>query len=272
MIITIASKLDGQSFSPETLEVLINSISGDQILLFSGISIVSALIAFPICVRRIHKSTFRSIVTSRSKVDFKRIGLGFLLIIILRAIVLILETKLYGESITWNFQPTKFINLVIICLLLIPLQAAFEEVFFRGYLLQGIFKSTQKKYLSMGITSIIFTIVHFANAEAITFGWSMFLFYLVTAIFLALVVHFDNGTELSIGIHTGINVFTLTMITSEWSSYQTSSLFLNASANAFKFDLFMLAVIIYPLLFLMLAWKYKWNFPNKKNTLLKIRK
>jgi membrane protease YdiL (CAAX protease family) len=260
LIISIADQIGDTPFSPELLEELMASIQGDDMVLFTGVSFVATLVAFVFCVRYIHKQSAISYITSREKVDFKRIGLGFMLIVLLRIPLLILEQYLYGDSFMWNFKFTDFSRLLLICIMFIPIQAAFEEIFFRGYLLKVFYKITKKKYLSIAIASILFTVVHFANPEAISFGWKMFGFYLITAIFLALLVLFDNGTELAIGIHAGINIFTLVTITSEWSSFNTSALFLNSSREAFELDVFLISNIVYPLIFLILAKKYNWKF------------
>lgn len=264
LLITFFSKIDNQPFTHELFEQIANSISGDLFVLFTGISFLAGFGAFIFCIRYIHKQTITSIITYRTKIDFKRIGWGLLIIILFRVPLFLIELYTYGDSLKWNFEFNSFFLLLLICVIFIPIQAGLEEVFFRGYLLKRFNKKLKKKYLSVLITSVLFTVLHFSNPEAISFGISMFTFYFLTALFLALITIFDNGTELAIGVHAGINIFTLLTITSEWSSFNTSALYLNSSRNAFELDIFLLSLVIYPIIFFIFAKKFHWKL-NKKS-------
>ena len=263
LLITIFSKIGNQPFTPELFEQIANSISGDLFVLFTGISFLAAFGAFIFCIRYIHKQTVTSIITYRTKIDFQRIGWGLLIIVLFRIPLFLIELYTYGDSLKWNFEFNSFFLLLLICVMFIPIQAGLEEVFFRGYLLKRFNKKLKKKYWSVLITSILFTVLHFSNPEAISFGISMFTFYFLTAVFLALITIFDNGTELAIGVHAGINIFTLLTITGEWSSFNTSALYLNSSRNAFELDIFLLTLVIYPIIFFIFAKKFGWKLSKK---------
>jgi membrane protease YdiL (CAAX protease family) len=263
LLITVFSKIDNQPFTPELFEQIANSISGDLFVLFTGISFLAAFGAFIFCIRYIHKQPVTSIITYRTKIDFQRIGWGLLIIVLFRIPLFLIELYTYGDSLKWNFEFNSFILLLLICVIFIPIQAGLEEVFFRGYLLKRFNKKLKKKYWSVLITSILFTVLHFSNPEAISFGISMFTFYFLTAVFLALITIFDNGTELAIGVHAGINIFTLLTITSEWSSFNTSALYLNSSRNAFELDIFLLTLVVYPIIFFIFAKKFGWKLSKK---------
>lgn len=263
LLITIFLEIDKRPFTPELFEQIANSISGNLIVLFTGISFLAAFGVFIFCIRYIHKQTVTSIITYRNKIDFQRIGWGLLVVVLFRIPLFLIELYIYGDSLKWNFEFNNFFFLLLICIFFIPIQAGLEEVFFRGYLLKVFNRKYKKKYLSVFITSILFTVLHFANPEAISFGWSMIAFYFLTALFLALITIFDNGTELAIGVHAGINIFTLLTITSEWSSFNTSALYLNSSRNAFELDILLLTLVIYPIIFFIFAKKFDWKLSKK---------
>ncbi|MBK8112366.1 MAG: CPBP family intramembrane metalloprotease [Saprospiraceae bacterium] len=66
----------------------------------------------------------------------------------------------------FQFHLSAFIPLLIIGILLIPIQSAMEEVFFRGYILQGSFKATQSIIWSLVVSTCFFSLVHSANSRS----------------------------------------------------------------------------------------------------------
>ena len=84
-----------------------------------------------------------------------------------------------------QFEASSFFILVIIALALIPFQASFEELFVRGYLMQGIGLGTRSKVIAMVVTSFLFASLHLMNPEISEFGMStMVTYYVLVGLFL----------------------------------------------------------------------------------------
>lgn len=118
----------------------------------------------------LHKLSLRSLTTARSKVDWKRIFLGFFLVIIFNLVTFAVFYAIAPEGLEWNFNLGPFLVLLVICLLLLPIQTSFEEYLFRGYLMQGIGTNLkQTKIIPLAIVAfsilpIVYFIIH-ANFE-----------------------------------------------------------------------------------------------------------
>jgi hypothetical protein len=70
-----------------------------------------------------------------------------------------------------QFKASSFIPLFFISLVLIPFQTSFEEITFRGYLMQGIATNTHSRIWALVITSLIFGLLHSFNPEVKEYGF-----------------------------------------------------------------------------------------------------
>jgi membrane protease YdiL (CAAX protease family) len=76
--------------------------------------------------------------------------------------------------------------------------------------------------------------------------------------FFGIITLMDEGLELALGYHAGNNLLISLLVTSDWTAFQTNSLFLDVSDP----DVYMLAFMQLPMLLILLAlfsWKYKWK-------------
>lgn len=162
------------------------------------------------------------------------------------------------ESVQWNFKPKLFALLVLISVIMVPLQTSAEELFFRGYLMQGLGRIFPMRLLPFVITSTLFGLLHFANPEVDKLGDIILITYLSTGFFLGAITLIDEGLELALGFHAGNNLFLSLFLTSDWTVFQTDSLFINMSEpNVAAYIIGPL--IMYSVLFLVYAKKYKWK-------------
>ena len=89
-------------------------------------------------IKFIHKRAIKTVVTYREQIDWKRFWFGFFSWGMISSVVIALGILTEPENYIWNFQPVPFFTLLLISFLFLPIQTSFEELFFRGYLMQGI--------------------------------------------------------------------------------------------------------------------------------------
>ncbi len=214
--------------------------------------------AILIVTKVLHKISVRELITSRSKVDWQRIGFGFGSVLIASILMLFASYLIDPTSMQWNFKPKAFAVLVLISVLMIPLQTSAEELFFRGYLMQGLGRIFPRRLVPFVISSTLFGLLHFANPEVDKLGDIILITYLTTGFFLGAISLMDEGLELALGFHAGNNLFLSLFLTSDWTVFQTDSLFLDVSEpNVLMYIIGPL--VIYTILFLVYAKKYKWK-------------
>ena len=214
--------------------------------------------AILLITKLLHKLKLRELITSRSKVDWKRVRFGFGTVALSFIAMLVVGYFIDPESVQWNFKPKSFALLVLISVIMVPLQTSAEELFFRGYLMQGLGRIFPMRLLPFVITSTLFGLLHFTNPEVDKLGDIILITYLSTGFFLGAITLIDEGLELALGFHAGNNLFLSLFLTSDWTVFQTDSLFINMSEpNVAAYIIGPL--IMYSVLFLVYAKKYKWK-------------
>lgn len=223
---------------------------------------IFALLGLYIGVRYLHKRPFQSLITSTTKIDWNRILWGFALWL---GLTLLTEGIFYlfdPGNYAWRQPDLSFILLLLIALFILPVQTSFEELFFRGYLLQGIIWSTGKKWIAWILTSAFFTLVHTMNPEVAEYGLlNMLPYYSIAGLFLGYITIMDNRLELALGVHAATNFFGSVFVNYEGAALQTGSLFITHSVKP------LLLAAIFSLLALIFTiishYFYRWEKPGK---------
>lgn len=227
---------------------------------------VGGLICLLLAVKFLHKQTITQLTTSREKIDWKRIWFVFIFWGVVSSGLVILDYYVTPDHYLVNFKLVPFIILSIIAILLVPLQTSFEEYMFRGYLMQGLGVLTKKKWVPLIVTSLVFGLLHIANPEVEKLGYVIMVYYIGTGLFLGIMTLMDEGMELALGFHAANNLFTALLVTADWTAFQTHSILKDMSEpNQAGFtDIFMPVFVLFPILLLIFAKKYKWTNWNEK--------
>lgn len=230
------------------------------------ISFVFAMAGIYFVVKYLHHQTLLSVTTSRPKVDWKRITFSFLiwsLFSIISFLVLYLQSP---EEFVWNFKLIPFLILVVLGTILIPIQTSTEEYVFRGYLMQGFANLARNKWFPLMMTSLIFGSMHILNPEVDKMGYIIMVYYIGTGLFLGIITLMDEGMELALGFHAANNLVGALLVTSDWSVFQTHSIFKDMSEPSAGFDVILPVVIVYPILLFIFSKKYNWTNWKEKLT------
>lgn len=253
------SRLEDMNYVLSLFESNINLVL--ILLPFAG-----GLICLLLAVKFLHKQTITKLTTSREKIDWKRIWFVFFFWGIVSSGLVILDYFVTPDHYLVNFKLVPFIILSVIAILLVPLQTSFEEYMFRGYLMQGLGVLSKRKWVPLIVTSLVFGLLHIANPEVEKLGYVIMVYYIGTGLFLGIMTLMDEGMELALGFHAANNLFTALLVTADWTAFQTHSILKDMSEpNQAGFtDIFMPVFVLFPILLLIFAKKYKWTNWNEK--------
>nr|WP_294859549.1 CPBP family intramembrane glutamic endopeptidase [uncultured Fluviicola sp.] len=227
------------------------------------IPFVFGILTIAFCSRLIFKRPFLTFLTARPRFDFRRFFFSFGLWSTLMMVSFFITFIDFNHQIRWNFQSGHFFYLLLLSAVLVPLQTGFEEVLFRGFLLQMFGKATQKGIYLIGINGILFVSLHLMNPEVDALGWPAVIYYFISGIFTAFVTVMDDGLELSWGFHLANNFFGIIMVTNEWQVIQTDALFMDVSPPEIGWDMYVTMFLFYPLMILVFWLVYRWKNWNK---------
>ena len=221
------------------------------------------------CVKYIHKKRCTDIITGRRKVDWGRVFFASLiwggLSLVTMAVTLLCSDP---ADIVFQFDPLNFALLAAISLLLFPFQTSFEELLFRGYLMQWSAMLLRYRWAAVLLTGILFALLHVSNPEVDEFGiWLTLPQYILMGLTLGYVAVKDNGTELALGLHMANNILIAVTFTSDSSTLQTHALFKDLHPSVSWTDILMTAVT--GLLFIWFCNR-KYHFVHKVDLCKKI--
>ncbi|MDD2819747.1 MAG: CPBP family intramembrane metalloprotease [Flavobacterium sp.] len=244
---------------PSSNEAIMRFFEPNFTLFLIMISFVFIMLGINLVIRYLHHQTVLSVTTSRAKVDWNRIVFSFLI----WAAITIVSTLLFyyysPSDFVINFKPVPFAILAIIGIVLIPIQTSSEEYIFRGYLMQGFANLAKNKWFPLLMTSLIFGGMHWFNPEVTKIGPIVLVYYIGTGLFLGIITLMDEGMELALGFHAANNLVGALLITSDWSAFQTHSIFKDISDPSAGLDVILPVVIIYPILLFIFSKKYNWT-------------
>jgi membrane protease YdiL (CAAX protease family) len=210
---------------------------------------VVSLIALWLCVKYIHQRNPLTMISPTAVVNWERVlksgGLWLFCSVVVELITYLLFPDNYRLSLNWG----DFLPSLVIGLLLIPLQTSFEELFFRGYLMQGI--GSWNLWAGIAVTSILFGLAHSFNDEVEAVGSLeiAMIYYIGVGLFFSLLTVYDKTLELPLGIHAANNIYAFLFVGYPSSSVPTATIWMTTELNfPLMIGQWAVALVIYLLL------------------------
>jgi uncharacterized protein len=187
---------------------------------------IAGLGAFILLIKPLNNRSLKNTINGTGVIRWNRFFISGSVWLLLSAVYLFIYLKVDPSNFTLNNRTTSLILLSLISLLLIPFQAAFEEVLFRGYLMQGFASILKNRWFPLVMTSIFFGLMHAFNPEVKEYGFlTMIPQYIVFGLIFGIITIMDDGIEASMGAHTANNIFLCIMVTNKSSALQTPALY-----------------------------------------------
>lgn len=186
---------------------------------------IMAFLAILITVRLLHQRPAASLVAPGRPISWGRMAQGFGFWLVVAAVITVVEAVIYPGRYSLTFDPRRLLPFAVVAVLVFPIQSSAEELFFRGYLLQGLGRLTGQWLLLAGLTGLVFALLHIENPEVGAEFWLVMAFYFVFGVALALITLRDNGLELALGVHAANNLFTALVANFKGSAVESPSIF-----------------------------------------------
>lgn len=191
-----------------------------------NLSIFVMLAGLVVTVKWLHRRPLLSLITPEARIDWRRMGRGAVVWLAIAAVLSLVEFLLFRDRFYLSFNAARFVPFLLLVLLLTPLQAATEELVFRGYAMQGFGCLTRNPAMIAILSSVVFTVPHLLNPEVQQHGiLLMAANYFAIGMLLATSALRDGRLELAIGLHAVNNVFLALVANYEESALMTESIF-----------------------------------------------
>lgn len=205
----------------------------------------------------LQKRPWKSLITAYPHLRWERYLFGNLLWLGLLIGGELITYSLNPGQYVFQFEGTQFVALLIISILVVPLQAASEELLFRGYLMQGIGWGTKSPLFALIITSVGFGLLHLSNPEIEKYGQEFIVTYIIMGLFFGVITLMDDGLELVIGVHTINNIYNSVLVTFPGSALELPTVFRVKEYNAWLN--FGIGVVLSLFFIWICAKKYGWS-------------
>ncbi|GAA4989001.1 type II CAAX endopeptidase family protein [Pseudonocardia tropica] len=206
-------------------------------------------------VTRIHRRPLRTLVTARERIDWRRVGHGFVVWFVLWCLAQGGQFALSPGTFSMGDDLAALALFVPLALVLTAIQTTTEELFFRGYVVQAASRVWGNRVFVALVSAVAFTSVHLGNPEAGTGGWLtvFFGYFLCTGVVWVVVSLIDGTTELAIGAHFANNIATILLVGTAGTAVSTPALFTVA-----EFDPIMSALssLVIATLFLVICVRF----------------
>ncbi|MBE9214104.1 CPBP family intramembrane metalloprotease [Plectonema cf. radiosum LEGE 06105] len=196
--------------------------------LFVMVGFLFFLAGVLIAVSLIHRRHPRTLVTAQEKISWRRVGHGFVAWFVPACLIGGLgQYFFYPDTFSFNSNLTTFALFVPIALVFTAIQTTTEELFFRGYIVQGASIVWGNRIFLALVAAMVFTLPHLLNPEAIAGGWFtvFFSYFLVPGLLWTVVSLIDGTTELAIGVHFANNIVGFLLFNAAGTAVTTPALF-----------------------------------------------
>ncbi len=248
----------------ENVNVLLSNIGSKNLVLFLlMLTFLFGFIGLYFVVKNLHQQDFKSIITSRYRIDYKKILHSFLVIFTINSLMIFISYAISPESFVYNFELEPFLILLSICIFLLPIQTTFEELLVRGYLLQGVGIAFRSRAAAFIIPSIIFGLLHILNPEIEKLGYGFLVAYVLMGVVWGIFTLMDDGNELAIGAHYANNLVVFLFLTADWHAIQTNAVFISTEEPTIL-SMMIPMFVYYPILIYYFSKKYNWKNWSEK--------
>ncbi|MBN1427451.1 MAG: CPBP family intramembrane metalloprotease [Anaerolineae bacterium] len=228
-----------------SIDLNFGGLPAEQMFIAVNIGFIPFLLAVVLVVWLAHGRSPKSLITPFNRIDWHRVGLAFVIWMAVVALISMVEFLIWPDTFRFSCQPGRYLAFLFVPLIFTPIQIAAEELFFRGYILQGMGLLTRNRLLLIGISSLLFLLPHLGNPEFYLGEnvWSNCILtglgILVFGVLLAWATLKDQTLEAALGLHAANNLFVGLLVNFEGSALTTPALVMTTHYDAL-FNLVML--------------------------------
>ena len=223
---------------------------------------ILAFFTMVLLVRPLHERSFGTVINGGKPFRWGRMLFSASVWVAFSAIWLYYSVKSDPGNFVLNNTTDTLLILAALAVFLIPFQAAFEEILFRGYLMQGFAVLSRNRWIPVLVTSVLFGFMHGLNPEVKEYGFlTMIPQYMFFGLVFAVLTMLDDGIELAIGAHAANNVFISVFITNKDAALQTPAMY--EQVKIYPWQDFLGLVVMSVLFVAVMVVVYRWKDISK---------
>ncbi len=256
IVVVIYTVLYYPVISPDMVNSLISPNNPLLIVLITGVTYAFSFFLFYLFVRFLHHKNFKILVNYGVGFRWGMFLKGALIWFVILSSLSLPDFILNPVAYQVSLNSEAFYWLLVLSVLAFPIQASFEEILFRGYLMQGVSLVSEKPIIPLLVTSTLFGLVHFFNGANLDQSMSIVFSTFIIGLMLGIIALADNGLETAMGVHIVNNLFVALIFNSADSGLPgLPSLITAPSSNPYTGIPFLVLAAV--LMLIAIYWKRK---------------
>ena len=234
----------------------------ESLIIYALIPFLFLYLISLLVIKELYKINFQEVVNGTKSLRWGRIFFGMLIWGLLSISQILIGYIVDADNFIITLNYKSFLYALLLSMIVFPIQASWEEFFFRGYLAQVFAGWTNSRVVSIIIPSILFGLLHSANPEVFEYGFfPMMIQYIGLGIIFGLTSAFDDGIELAIGAHIINNILSSILVSFKGSALENpGAIFYIKNMEAPSiFGGLMFLIIIGGIFIGVCRNKYKWK-------------
>lgn len=219
------------------------------------------LLLFYLLFKVLHDRSFKTLITSRKEIGWMRFWFGFSTWGLLSMLVFSFSVLSSPENYKWNFSLFPFLKLFVVSVFFMSIQAFYNTVFIRSYVLQAVAFFSKKPWVALLIVIILFSISTYHRQSDLvgSMGNHILVHFIATSFLLGLIIILDDGLEIIVGMTLANDLMSTLFITNKSFAVQLDTILIQESKPNILFMIYVTVFVMYPIYFYFLYKMYKWK-------------
>ncbi|MDZ7612696.1 MAG: type II CAAX endopeptidase family protein [Flavobacteriaceae bacterium] len=206
-LIIIISLFLGQMFSVVGVLLIKSDSPAAEIAITNFFGFILSFLLIPVIVALLHRRPWWSVAMPAPKVNGAAFLVGFLSGLIVQSGSFLVSYFVHPENITYvGVDWGSWVPMLFLYLIVFFVQVSTEEMVYRGYLAQMMYRFSKSPFLVLLIPSIIFSLPHYGNIKGSS-GILALLPYIFMGLMYAWMAYRSGSLWMGIGAHLVNNWF-----------------------------------------------------------------
>jgi membrane protease YdiL (CAAX protease family) len=210
VVIKIANGL-GVREALDSLSLFLNAESANSVL-FKLSTFIGVWPAAWVVMKVLHGTPFGALLSPERRMRWGDFGRGLLLAVGFWALTLAFSVPVGGFPERSTVEFATWTTIIVPLAVLVFFQASAEELIFRGYILQQLAVRWRSPLIWGALPAFLFGLAHYDNGAALGAGWLYVTATLLFGLTAAALVWRTGSLAAAMGLHTGLNIFSLSGI------------------------------------------------------------
>ena len=165
-----------------------------------------------IMLKLLHGQPFGTLFSPEGRIRWADFGGGLLLAAGFWVITMIFGIAIVGTPVRTDLPLSTWVIAFAPLAILVFFQASAEELIFRGYILQQLAARWRSPLVWGFLPAFLFGLAHYSSGSALGIGWHYVAVTLMFGLATAALVWRTGSLAAAMGLHTGMNLFSLSGI------------------------------------------------------------